>query len=368
MTIHRNPTIEFNTIFGKIEIRSPYLWGCGSGCKPLVDQMSITHQGRSETVKRALSDFGIEFSFAVAAKRFKEHYHFDLSPSAVSRSTKKIAHEAMDYIEEKIASPHPECGKSIETLLVELDGCEIRTAQLQLKENTEETTPVYKNPKREKVINWRDVRLGFVRPLDSDAKTFVGKMDSYEEIVGDLYNTAKLIGMTSKTEVVGVADGGIGLSEEMKRQFEKMQFVLDKSHLKGHFYETAEKIEIPVKERPRWVKSQIESISDGKVFEILEELQRRHDKNPNDRLKRLIGYVKRFCDSVNYNEYKEKGYPIGSGEIESAHKSVPQKRLKIPGATWRPSSIDPMLALRVLRADDWWDDFWTQRNQKLLAA
>lgn len=368
MTIHRNPTIDFNTIFGKIEIRSPYLWGYGEGSKPLVDEMNITHQGRSETVKRALSDFGIEFSFAAAAKRFNEHYHFDISPSAVSRSTKKIAHEAMDYIEEKISNPAPEEEKSIETLLVELDGCEIRTGQLQLIENTKETTPVYNNPKREKVINWRDVRLGFVRPLDSDLKIFVGKMDSYEEIVGDLYNAAKLIGMTSKTEVIGVADGGIGLSEEMKRQFPKMQFVLDKSHLESHFYETAEKIGIPEKKRPRWVKNQIASISDGKVFEILEELQQRHDKNPNDRLKRLINYVKRFCDSVNYNEYRDKGYPIGSGEIESAHKSVPQKRLKIPGATWHPSSIDPMLALRVLRADDWWDDFWVQRNQKLLAA
>ena len=104
---------------------------------------------------------------------------------------------------------------------------------------------------------------------------------------------------------------------------------------------------------PGWVKNQIASISDGKDSEILEELEQRNDKNPNDRLKGLIGYAKRFCDSVNYNEYREKGYPIGSGEIESAHKSVQQKRLKIPGATWHPSSIDPMLALRLLRADDW---------------
>lgn len=275
MTIHRNPTIEFNTIFGKIEIRSPYLWVYGEGCKPLVAEMNITHQGRSETVKRALSDFGIESSFATAAKRFKEHYHYNIASSAVSRTTKEIAHEAMDYIAAKISSPDREEEKSIEKMLVELDGCEIRTAQIQIKENPEEITPVYSNPKKEKIINWRDVRLGFVRPLDSDSKTFVGKMDSYEEIVGDLYNAAKLIGMTSKTEVVGVADGGIGLSEEMKRQFPEMQFILDKSHLKGHFYETAEKIGIPVKERPRWVKNQIASISDGKVAEILEEL------NPN---------------------------------------------------------------------------------------
>lgn len=368
MTIHRNPTIEFNIIFGKIEISSPYLWGYGKGWKPLVDEMNITHQGRSETVKRALSDFGIESSFATAAKRFNEHYHFNIAPSAVSRSTKKIAHEAMDYIEAKISNPDPEKKKSIKTLLVELDGCEIRTARLQVKENSDETTTVYNNPKKGKIINWRDVRLGFVRPLDSDSKTFVGKMGSYEEIVGGLYNAAILRGMTSKAKIVGVADGAIGLSEEMKRQFPKMQFILDKSHLKDHFYDTAEKIGIPVKERPIWVNDQIASISDGKVSEILQELQQRHDKNPNDSLKRLIGYVKRFCGSVNYNEYREKGSPIGSGEIESAHKSVPQKRLKIPGATWHPSSIDPMLALRVLRADDWWDDFWTQRNRKLLAA
>ena len=368
MTIHRNPTIEFNTIFGKIQIRSPYLWVYGEGFKPLVAEMRITHHGRSETVKRALSDFGIESSFATAAKRFNEHYHFNIASSAVLRSTKKIAHEAMDYIEEKISNPDPQEEKSIEKMLVELDGCEIRTAQHQLKENTKERTPVYSNPKKEKIINWRDVRLGFVRPLDSDSKTFVGKMDSYEEIVGDLYKAAKWIGMTSKTETVGVADGAIGLSEEMKRQFPKMQFVLDKSHLKDHFYETAEKIGIRDKERKKWVMNQITSISDGKVLGILEELGQRYDKSPNDRLKRLIGYVNRFCDAVNYNEYREKGYPIGSGEIESAHKSVPQKRLKIPGATWHPSSIDPMLALRVLRADDWWDDFWTQKNRKLLAA
>jgi len=31
------------------------------------------------------------------------------------------------------------------------------------------------------------------------------------------------------------------------------------------------------------------------------------------------------------SEFKEKGFPIGSGEIESADQSIPQKRLKIPG-------------------------------------
>ena len=52
-------------------------------------------------------------------------------------------------------------------------------------------------------------------------------------------------------------------------------------------------------------------------------------------------------------------YPKVSGEIESAHRYIPQKRLKIPGATWHPDNINPMLALRIIRANNWWHDFGT---------
>ena len=81
----------------------------------------------------------------------------------------------MDYIENKLSdidSDQLQGNISIEKMLVELDGCEIRTALMVPIEDSKETTPVYNNPKKEKIINWRDVRLGFVRPLDSKSKTF----------------------------------------------------------------------------------------------------------------------------------------------------------------------------------------------------
>jgi hypothetical protein len=34
--------------------------------------------------------------------------------------------------------------------------------------------------------------------------------------------------------------------------------------------------------------------------------------------------------------------------------------MKLPGAWWHPDFVNPMLALRVLRANDWWSDFWQQ--------
>lgn len=337
--------------------------------KPLIDEMKIYHCGRSEAVNRALSDFGIEESFSSAAAKFKEHYHYEIGQSAAGRSTKNTALQAMDYIENKLSdSDQLQRNISIEKMLVELDGCEIRTASFVPVENSTETTPVYNNRKKAKIIKWRDVRLGFVRPLDSKSKTFVGEMDSYQNVVSQMHSAAVLTGMTPETKIIGVADGGIGLSEELKRQFPSMQFILDKSHLKDHLYETAEALGINQKDRPGWVKPRVRAISDGNVEAILKELEEENDKNPNERLKRLIGYINRFYDALDYDNFKSKGYPIGSGEIESAHKSIPQKRLKIPGASWNADSIDPMLSLRILRADDWWEDFWNQRAEELMAA
>lgn len=365
--IQRRSVICFNTVFGRIELESPYLWDKGKGNRPLTDDMRIGHHGRSEAVNRALSDFGSEESFEQAARRFKEHYKYECSASTVSRVTKEIAEEASEYTEKKLSEAgekygeSSEDGKDIEKLLIELDGCELRTAISEpLKESEGDSH------KKKKIINWREVRIGLTRDMSCVSKTYVGKMGSYPEVVRQLFDASVFIGMAPETEVIGIADGGIGLKEELENQFPNVQFILDKKHLKDHLYETAEAL--GEKDRKNWVSSRLEAISAGETGRIKKELESHYRKTPNNRLKRLIGYIGRFCDCMNYDTFKEKGYPVGSGEVESAHKSVPQKRLKIPGACWHPDSINPMLALRVLRANNWWEDFWNKRIQAKIAA
>ena len=52
------------------------------------------------------------------------------------------------------------------------------------------------------------------------------------------------------------------------------------------------------------------------------------------------------------------GLPIGSGEIESAHRYVAQKRLKLPGAWWCVEHAEYMLALRINRLNGDWKSYW----------
>jgi len=362
-------------IFGTIHLNSPYLWRKGQHSKPLIDEMGLRHHGRSEAVNRALSDFGSEESFGQAAMRFKEHYHYRLSSSTAARVTQQVAQEAQTYVEQRLAEAETrteetsdKAVKTVETLLVELDGCDIRTAQLMPVANSTETSPVRQLPKKSQQINWREVRIGLARPLESRDKIYIGKMAFYPEVVGQLVDAARLVGMSSETKVVGVADGGNGLKEELEHQFDNLQFILDKKHVKDHLYETAEALEIRRKDRPGWVEAHVETISTGDLAPFISELETIYTDTQNHRVKRLIGYLHRFADALSYHHFKERGYPVGSGEIESAHKSVPQKRLKLPGACWHPDSINPMLALRILRANEWWEDFWHKRTEEILAA
>ena len=63
-------------------------------------------------------------------------------------------------------------------------------------------------------------------------------------------------------------------------------------------------------------------------------------------------------DQLKYREALAEGLPIGSGEIESAHRYVAQKRLKLPGAWWLVEHAEHMLALRINRLNGDWDAYW----------
>ena len=69
-------------------------------------------------------------------------------------------------------------------------------------------------------------------------------------------------------------------------------------------------------------------------------------------------YLRARADQLNYPRALAEGLPIGSGEIESAHRYVAQQRLKRPGAWWRVKHAEHMLALRINQINGDWDAYW----------
>jgi len=74
-------------------------------------------------------------------------------------------------------------------------------------------------------------------------------------------------------------------------------------------------------------------------------------------------YLRNHLSHLDYAGAIAAGLPIGSGEIESSHRTIIQSRLKISGAWWLVENAGKMLALRFTRANQEWKSYWAQRRQ-----
>ena len=93
LTIHRAKRMKYSSLFGVVEMLSPYLWNKngGEGSRPVREKLGIEHGDRSVAVQRAMCDFGAEESFGQAAKRFQEHYGWAIDRATVRREVEKTA-------------------------------------------------------------------------------------------------------------------------------------------------------------------------------------------------------------------------------------------------------------------------------------
>ena len=79
---------------------------------------------------------------------------------------------------------------------------------------------------------------------------------------------------------------------------------------------------------------------------------------PGEQRDTALGYLTARLAQIEYPTFRARGYPIGSGIVESANKVVVQDRLKGSGMHWAPAHVDPMLALRTVVCADRWDEAW----------
>ena len=370
LTVQSRPRVRFKTLFGEVEMESPYLRSSqtGESARPMKDTLGIEGEQYSEAVQRAWVDFGSEKSFARAAGSFPEHYGWEVGRTTLRNHPLEAAQEAETYLDRRLQAATQPYGQAtmasqgVDTMLLELDGCEIRTGVYM---TAAEAGVSDRGPRqRVRLENWRDVRTGLARPLEASERLVVCRLDSYDEVCEQLFGVACAQGLTPQSQVVVPGDGANGLREAVLLAFPKAQYILDHPHLKSQLYDTATALELEGAARHAWVSEHLDRFWAGEVDQVLETWQARQEDEPNERLRQLIEHVSRFEDCVDYGAYHERGWPLGSGEVESAHRYVPQERLKIAGACWNPDNVNPMLALRVIRTNHWWDDFWQWRLEQ----
>ena len=90
------------------------------------------------------------------------------------------------------------------------------------------------------------------------------------------------------------------------------------------------------------------------VERYLEKIPRRTKKQIEEYCKLRI-YINNNRSKMNYPDYILNKYLIGSGAIESAHRTVLQKRMKLSGQRWSINGLSNMIKLRSASMSGYWN-------------
>jgi len=101
------------------------------------------------------------------------------------------------------------------------------------------------------------------------------------------------------------------------------------------------------------------------------QVSQSYSKTREKEIQTHLGYFKKYKKFMQYARYAEKGWPIGSGVIEAACKSVVKQRMCRSGQRWSIAGGQSILNLRSVVKSNRWDSFWnefTKRYYTNLAA
>jgi hypothetical protein len=120
----------------------------------------------------------------------------------------------------------------------------------------------------------------------------------------------------------------------------------------------------------QWFATQRQTLQHGNSAEVLEALrrlavtaQRRKAEAAAATVRASLGYLEKRRSMLVYAWCHARGYPIGSGSVESANKLVVERRLKGAGMHWARAHVNPMVALRALACSARWVEAWPQVAQ-----
>lgn len=225
---------------------------------------------------------------------------------------------------------------------------------------------------------WREAMTGSLSLYDQDGErlhtiylgaspehgkaTFLQRLSREIERLKRLYPDA---------EFVGVADGA-ECNWTFLEQHTSVQ-ILDFYHASGYLGGVAKAFypkDIPKQEQ--WLDTarhmlKHERGAASRLYGKMCELAKNASNLPQQQQKELsaaITYFARHKHQMNYPDYRANAYPIGSGVIEAACKTLIKQRLCQAGMRWKDKGAAAVIALRSLElTPSRWQQFWDKINR-----
>lgn len=380
MEWHSQSAWSHGTRFGDVTVKDVYAYcrHCHQSARPLHGLLGTGVERWSLDVTEMVVDFASDESCQHAVDKLKRHHpDVEVGRTTALRLLHRHGQYAREFVQEKLAGALAIAEQEgrrtgVPELEVEYDGGMIPVATLEPIPTPEgeqpQRTPVRGIPKRRKNCRWEEAKLGLVQvPGEVEGRLYTVRPTSELDLAfQDLLGLACLKGWSEQTQVRGIADGARHIRPRMQEAFcaSPFRFILDRPHAKEHLNKAAEELEkLDGRSRDSWATAALEHLETGAAQAVVSELRQTAKRHANETLRLEADYFERNQDAVAYREYRLLGWSTASSEVESGHRSVVQVRLKLPGTWWHPDNVQNILALRMIKVNGWWQEYWTHQHR-----
>ena len=291
-----------------------------------------------------------------------EHYGIVLGESTIRRITEGHAQKIFET--GKLSLAWPTSPGTSTVVIVEMDGGMVPIVE-------PDTTSSDK--RKGKKLQWKEAKICLAHPQGSKTLAYGGTLQGDVVSAGQqLFDCATRAGFGTCTPIHAVGDGAQWIADQVEDQFGAQgSYLLDFFHVCDYLSAAAKTIVTDTDGQKTWMDEQKARLKTQRADELLQAL-RAHLEDPNIEdsnapVRQCHRYLSHRSQQLNYQSALARDLPIGSGEIESAHRYIVQQRLKRPGAWWLAANADHMLALRLNRANRQWDTYWATTDFKQTA-
>jgi hypothetical protein len=319
-----------------------------------VNSAKINHRGCSRPLQRVVTDFGADVAFAQVMDKLVEHYGILIAESTIRRVTE--LHAKHIYETSPIDETWPSI-KGCETVVVEMDGGMVPTV---------EADTAQKDRRKGKKLQWKEAKLCLAHVAGSKTLAYGGTLQGDVAEAGkQLFGCARSVGFGKQSHVHALGDGADWIALQVEEKFgDQGSYLVDFYHVCDYLSAAAGAIHSDAADAKAWLTRQKECLKAGRSVEVIASLKPHIEADVVADCEAVVRschrYLNRRKEQLDYPGALANELPIGSGEIESAHRYIVQKRLKLPGSWWCVANADYMLALRLNRANHQWGGYWDQ--------
>jgi hypothetical protein len=300
-----------------------------------------------------VTDFGADLAFTQVVDKLGEHYGIKIGESTIRRITEGHAQAIFTATERSSYWPAQPGRHAV--VVAEMDGGMVPIV---------EADPTSTDKRRGKKLYWKEAKLCLAHPKGSKTLAYGGTLQGDVAAAGQqLFACARLAGFGKGTQVHAVGDGAPWIADQVEDQFGAQgSYLLDFYHVCDYLSAAAKAIVADAPGQKTWMDEQKARLKTQGADELFRTLQSHLEPPQVDDddapVRQCYRYLSNRRDQLHYQRTVAQNLPIGSGEIESAHRYIVQQRLKRPGAWWDVDNAEHMLALRLNRANRQWNAYW----------